>query len=382
MTCRLNENPEPSPLAQIYIIAVGVSVISCLVFAVVICYNRLLRTALMKQVFFLCISDLLVYCWEIAWCPSLVHVYACLDRMTCTLYYPILRVLQMASVLWITHISVCVALVVSVQPIVPCVGFVSVSFEALLLCSPALVAGLTSGYVPVEPGVDYPCRSTWFIHPDTIWTIEVGVLLSIAIGSYIYTLRRICKLSTAAAVTAKLYRVLIYVAVFCICYAPYVVLQGLKGAPDLARLAKSSPGYQIMYLCYLLAGACNVAAYGIHHWDAACWRRRGRGRVVNGNEGRVVTFLPNTQCTPSSMTSTTDEESDHRGTTSMSTDSPALTTSVGISCRQWSSTLLSAPPEETPEETPEAEGVQDGQVEDNPAFVQDVMDAAKAYGCF
>lgn len=207
-------------------------------------------------------------------------------------FYPTLRTLQMASVLWTTHIAVGVACVVSGKHIL-CIGFFpAVSFAAVLLCSYHWAAGLMQAFVPAKPGTEYPCISTWQIHPDAVWTVEVGMLLLVIVGAYINTIWRICRLSTAAVVSAKLYRVLIYVAVFGVCYAPYVLLQGLHRSVYLAELVGKSPSYQIIYCMYLLTGFCNVAAYGIHHWDASCWRRRRLHLCGTGNEMRVVMFLP------------------------------------------------------------------------------------------
>lgn len=293
-----NDDPPPEslPMAKVFYTAVSISVIACIAFAVVIVYNKLLRTPLMKQVLCLCLSDILVYTWELAWCPSLLSMYPhCLNTMTCQMFYPMLRTLQMASVLWTTQIAVGVALVVSARSTRHCGRFgLFTPFVAVLLCSWAWIAGMTDGYEVVSADGYNVCQSTWSIHPDTIWSIEVLILLLVIVSAYIHTVWHIWKLSTAAAVTAKLYRVMIYVAVFGCCYAPYVILQGLTNSVDLAKLARTSPFYQSVYILYLLAGACNVAAYGIHHWDGACWRRRRRRRnSAAGNEVRVVTFLPN-----------------------------------------------------------------------------------------
>merc|ERR1719478_604144 len=108
--------PEPGAIAIAYKVTASLSIAACLTFAVVILWNKLLKTALMRQVFCLCVSDLLVYSWELAWCPSLLNMYPhCIgmeqDALTCNLFYPMLRTLQMASVLWTTHIAIGVALV-------------------------------------------------------------------------------------------------------------------------------------------------------------------------------------------------------------------------------------------------------------------------------
>lgn len=348
---------EPELLARIYGFASGLSIITCVSFAVIIIYHRLMRTALMKQVVYLCLSDTLVYCWELTWCTSNVHVpVVCLDFNTCTLYYAMLRTLQMASVLWTTHIAVGCAFAVSGRSL-PAFSFPAVSFLALLLCSVSWIAASTGGYVPGQSGKTYPCQCMWTVHPDTVWTVVVGLLLGIILSAYVHTLWRICRLSTAAAVTAKLYRVLSYVAVFGICYAPYVVLQGAWDTESLAQLARSNAFYQIIYLLYLLAGFFNVVAYGIHHWDAACWRRRNRGSSwhVTGNEARVVTFGPNaTSILTISSLARSSEDSPHAVTL----------------CSPSSVHLASV-----------AAAADDPATTDNCNVQQDVMTATHAYGC-
>merc|ERR1719181_2469694 len=134
----------------------------------------------------------------------------------------------MASVLWITQIAVGVALVVSAKHTASCgVCGLATPVAAVLLCSSHWVQVMTGGYERARVEGFEVCMATWEVHPDTIWTVEILSLLLVIVSAYIHTLCRIWKLSTAAAVTSKLYRVMIYVAVFGCCYAPYVVLQGL-----------------------------------------------------------------------------------------------------------------------------------------------------------
>lgn len=346
----------PEQLRLIYGIACGLSIFTCLFFVVTIVYYRLMRTALMKQVVYLCLSDTLVYLWELSWCPSLVHVDSmCIDLRTCTLYYATLRTLQMASVLWTTHIAVGCALAVSGRTM-KAYSFPAVSFLAFVLCSFTWIAAASGGYVPAEYGKTYPCQCMWSLHPDAVWTTVVGILLLIIVSAYFITLWRIHRLSSAAAVYAKLYRVLSYVGVFGVCYAPYVSLQGAWDAESLKHLAVNDAFYQIIYLLYLLAGAFNVLAYGIHHWDAACWRRRNRSWHVTGNEARVVTFGPHATSiiTSSSLTSPNDE----------SPRALTLCSSSSADC------LASVTPAEDPMNM------------DSISPPQDVMTATHAYGCF
>lgn len=314
-------HPEPLGVVRAYQTAVLISIITCLVFGVIILKHRLLRTVLMRQVFCLCLSDLLVYIWEGSFCCSLVHISGiCIDYgRACDLYYPVLRTLQMSSVVWTTQIAVGVALAVSGCLLKVSTGMhFAIWLICVLLCGPCWLAGLTQAYVSVKAGKNYPCEAVWQVQPDSLWTAVVCTQLLVILIAYAITVVRIFRFSTGAVVTAKLYRVLLYVAVFSTCYAPYVVLQGLTDKAYLDKLAAESQLYQVIYMLYLCAGACNVAAYGVHHWDASCWRRRGLGRLAVGNEMRVVTFLPqHTSVAASSLSS------------SMSTASPAATTFAG-----------------------------------------------------
>lgn len=286
--------PQSDYLLTTYRIAAGVSMSSCLGFCVFVFAKRLQRTVLVKQVLFLCLSDFLVLCWEALTCVSLVHFQECVGRQegdAVDWLFPLLRTLQLSSVLWSTLIALGVAATVRGKRLQLSCRMHLVWPCAALLSSAHWIVGLQlmgDGWPP--PRV-----------PEDIFMVEVLLLLIIVLVAYMDALVRIHRLSTFAVLRRSLHRILHYVSIFFVFYVPYIVTQALASYEQRCQWNRDGqPIYVVVYLLYFLLGVANVSAYGWNHWDGG-WRSERRVRSFSNTGDRpayVVRILDDPEVAP------------------------------------------------------------------------------------
>eukprot|EP00931_Biecheleriopsis_adriatica_P070196 TRINITY_DN43986_c0_g1_i1.p1 TRINITY_DN43986_c0_g1~~TRINITY_DN43986_c0_g1_i1.p1 ORF type:complete len:336 (-),score=29.07 TRINITY_DN43986_c0_g1_i1:55-1062(-) len=277
--------PKPWWQLAMYRGAATTSMLACVGFGIFVWKNRLLQTILVKQVIFLSLADFLVLCWEQLVCASVIHYNTCVHfDGNVNVLFPLLRTLQLSSVLWIAMVALGVAATVRGKPFrLPCCMH-WVWPCAALLCLPHWIEGL-------QPRLrSFPPRQL----PETVFMLEVLGLLVVVLGAYADALFRILRLSTFAVLRRSLHRILHYVVIFLLLYVPYIVIQVLTAYQDRCRWNHEGLlGYFVIYMMYYLVGAANVCAYGWNHWDGG-WRsecRLQRSSTRNGRSAYVVRIL-------------------------------------------------------------------------------------------
>lgn len=282
MSVCLNCVPESQTLLVAYRTAAAASIVACTGFGVFVLKKRLLRTTLAQQVLFLCLSDLLVVCWEELACPSLLHGDYCVDLSfgNVHLLFPLLRTLQISSVLWITLIALGLTATVHGKLFsLPCCMHV-VWPLAFALCLPHWIVALLGS------NRCWPDQM-----PEIVFMVEVILLLAVVLVAYVDALLHIRRLSTLAVLQRSLYRILHYVLIFLIFYVPYIVTQVLTSYTTRCLWNhEGQPMYFVVYLLYYLVGAANVSAYGWNHWDGG-WRSEHRVDAANARRTYVVRIL-------------------------------------------------------------------------------------------
>lgn len=284
--------PEPQQVAVAFRVALIMSLAAYVLFTGVVLRRRLLRTRLMRQIFCLCTCDFLVCLWELISCGSIVHFeHRCWQN--CSLFLPLLRTLQMASALYTGHIAVSTALIVHGKGLPSWWSTLLVLPLAPLMSLSLWLETFAGEWHVISPKESQFCGPREGTNPDVAWQACILVVLGLTTLAYVYSAVRLGRLSSTTVAARKLKKVLAYVMVFLLCYLPYSIGQNNDGTETVEEKyskGKVATWYLCFYFLYMLTGACNVAVYAYHHWDATLWQRH---RAIQGDGAaglRVVMF--------------------------------------------------------------------------------------------
>eukprot|EP00927_Polykrikos_kofoidii_P075394 TRINITY_DN7156_c0_g1_i6.p1 TRINITY_DN7156_c0_g1~~TRINITY_DN7156_c0_g1_i6.p1 ORF type:complete len:321 (+),score=20.07 TRINITY_DN7156_c0_g1_i6:90-1052(+) len=261
------------------------SAVSSTLFIGAVFLKGLVQTMLMRLVVCLAISDLMVVFWELLDCNSVVNRPGkfCIHG-PCSLGEPFYRTFQMASFMWTTLISIFIFVVLSGRS-QTCFQYTCYFWIlAPLLCVVNWVGGGQQSQGWCGPVFEWA---------NEVRLMEYALCVIICLWCYLHALYLSWKSSSSVVMRRILHRCMLYVAFFLMTWGPYVLL-GVFGNHSETKdyVLETGPNALLnrtIYLLYSLSGTCNVIAYGIHHWDAACWGRNHDG-ALEPREVRVVRF--------------------------------------------------------------------------------------------
>jgi len=251
------------------------------------------QSLLLRQVAFLCLSDSLVHLWELSVCRSWARVKNyCVSFGGCGFLYPLLRTLQVSSILWTAQLTLALMMGVRHSIYVDNIArFMHMVWPvAISLNIPQWAAGATGAFVESRH-----CDTTWAVSPDAIFAAEFCLILAGIFACHGQTFWRLHQRSTAAALTRHSLRASRYVGVLCVSYFPWVICQAVPSTQRMKEVAYN-PYWQVMFFGYMLTGMLNTLAYGYYYWQPKCCRRAARvgWRTTSPtsfrNEARVVMF--------------------------------------------------------------------------------------------
>eukprot|EP00927_Polykrikos_kofoidii_P031484 TRINITY_DN2705_c0_g1_i1.p1 TRINITY_DN2705_c0_g1~~TRINITY_DN2705_c0_g1_i1.p1 ORF type:complete len:328 (-),score=26.04 TRINITY_DN2705_c0_g1_i1:97-1080(-) len=253
----------------------------------------LYRTMLMKQVVSLCFADMGCYLWEMFSCNSFCsRAVVCFSARGCWFNLWWLRTFQIASALWTVTIAVGIYMNVRRVSLAPFRFIHAVWPIAVLFASPFAFFSVDG------PGGTCNPSSVWL--NVYLFIVHLMCLLVILV-SYLGALKHISLMSTAAVLRRTMNRAMVYVIFYAVTWLPYMIVQVLNPAATEDDVM-SRVENQICYSVYFLSGACNVLAYGVHHWDTSCGRSR---RDQSSHGARMVTFPSDVTSFRSSHTTST-----------------------------------------------------------------------------
>eukprot|EP00927_Polykrikos_kofoidii_P008916 TRINITY_DN13715_c0_g1_i2.p1 TRINITY_DN13715_c0_g1~~TRINITY_DN13715_c0_g1_i2.p1 ORF type:complete len:376 (-),score=7.83 TRINITY_DN13715_c0_g1_i2:274-1233(-) len=257
----------------------------CTVFVTVVIYSGRQSTMLMKCVVCMCISDALICFWELVACVSSIsNSGLCLQSISCNVHMPILRTLQTTEALWCAMVAVGIFMTVSGRKI-GYFRYMHVVWPlALLIEAPAFIAAMCGAYVNAAD--DGWCLVQFPVFPDIFLLFAHITTLCVIVGTYIRSVFIVFRLSNHRVFLRTVNRAISYVAIYVFCLLPYVVSNVFWGTLPKTVFFDMVLN-RVLYFFYFMTGSFHVIAYGINHWDSACWSRHARGEH---HEARIVTF--------------------------------------------------------------------------------------------